>query len=155
MTLANAVAVLRVVGSLAAIVPVFGPQLEALINVAKDLCEVAEVRARFIYIQRQSIDSCDLQGVQSNREGFVSLAHEAAIYAAAVTDSVQRSHSPAPPALATISASTNSTSPVGANYSPKHIEALTEYVAGRVAWYKNVFDPEIMQDIERDREGCL
>ena len=44
MALANAVAALKIVGPLAAIVPVFGPQLEALINVAKELWGVADVR---------------------------------------------------------------------------------------------------------------
>lgn len=44
MTLADAVAALNFVGELAAVVPVVGPQLAALIKAANELCAVAEVR---------------------------------------------------------------------------------------------------------------
>ena len=70
------------------------------------------------------MDSHDLQGVKSNHEGFLKLAHEAAVYAAAVADRVQRSHPRVPPGTLAL----DSASPDQANYSPKHVEALTEYV---------------------------
>ena len=134
MALANAMASLKILGPLVAIVPVFGPQLEALINVANELCGMADVRTRPVSWV-QSTDIYNLQGVKSNREGFVKLAHEAAIYAAAVADRVQRSHPPVPPGmLSELSVSADQTSlgdsssPSHADYSPKHVEALTEYV---------------------------
>lgn len=156
MALANAIASLKIVGPLAAIVPVFGPQLEALINVANKLCTVADVRALHVS-QMRSIDSRDLQGVQSNREGFVNLANEAAVCAAAVADRVQSSHPPLhPDTLAGPSASVyhntpvDSTSATKTDYSPKHVEALTEYVGESITHEQHIFILKIPQNTERD-----
>lgn len=134
MALANTGTALKIVGALVAVVPVVGSQLEALTKVANELCTVAEVR-KLPVPRRQLVDKCDPQGVQTNREGFVNLAHEAARYAAAVADSVQRSHPPVPAAIPVSAGQTtpaDSTSPVHVDHSKKHIETLTEYVIKRV-----------------------
>lgn len=59
MTITDALALLKIAGpGLVAMVPVFGPQLEALINVANELCRVAEVRTLPLS-SRQSTESRD------------------------------------------------------------------------------------------------
>ena len=160
MALANAIALLKIVGPLAAVVPVFGPQLEALINVANELCVVADVRT-ILVSRMHSIESHDLQGIKSNREGLVKLANEAAVYAAAVADRVQRSHPPMPPeTLDGLSVPADLTEPVESTsarigYSTKHVQALTEYVTECVISEKHGLIVTIVQDTERDREGDL
>ena len=156
MALVNAIASLKIVGPLAAIVPVFGSQLEALINVANELCAVADVRT-LLLSRMWSIHGRELQGVQSNREGFVNLAHEAAVYAAAVAGRVQSTHPPLPPeTLVGLSASADQNTPADStsasqvDYSPKHVEALTKYVKECVISEKHVFVLTILQDTERD-----
>ena len=59
MTITDALALLKIAGPLVAMVPVFGPQLEALINVADELCTVAEVRTIPVS-PRYLIDNHDL-----------------------------------------------------------------------------------------------
>lgn len=43
MAIADALALLKIAGPLVAMVPIFGPQLEGLINVANELCGLSEV----------------------------------------------------------------------------------------------------------------
>lgn len=161
MAITDALALLKIAGPLVAMVPVFGPQLEALINVANELCGVAEVRVLPVS-QRQWIYNCDMKGIQSNREGFVSLAQDAATYAAAVAETVQKSHSPVPsraipgPCVLTDQITPiQSTSPAQVHYVPTHVAALTEYVVKSITSEKQKLILNIVQDAERDRECCL
>ena len=92
----------------------------------------------------------------------MDLAHDAATYAAAVAETVQKGHSPvSPKALAGAPAPTDqitpaeATSPIQVHYSKKHVEALTEYVVTRITSAKRQFILKIVQDAERDREGYL
>ena len=87
----------------------------------------------------------------------MDLAHDAATYAAAVAETVQKGHSPvSPKALAGAPAPTDQitpagpTSPIQVHYSKTHVEALTEYVMKCVTFKKQKLTLKIMQDAERD-----
>lgn len=88
----------------------------------------------------------------------MNLAHEAAVYAAAFADSVQRSHPPVPAGMpVTVDQTThvNSISSIRVDQSQKHIEALIEYVIERVTSHNDDLTLTIAQDTERDREVCI